>query len=247
MTATDPDPTRPIHDPPLDTIRQHLTRRVPALTDHQADAVTLWTAATWAPWACDQTPLLVITGPAKAGKTRLLNAVASLSDYPVPSERHTAAAIRTALAYWPTTLVIDDVGARILCRDSKAMQLVADHTHRARSANLFLMAALATEAEPPSELAARSLVIRLATPATPPAPGPAPGRLDLRPALWQWLIDADDKTFPPPVPADLLPAGRVGPFLPLLDVAHYAGRDWPDRVRHAMAALTGIPPATPAA
>lgn len=229
--------TRPLDGPALlDTVHSALTRHMPALTDHQADALTLWVAATHVPHVWNHTPLLVITGPHAAGKTRLLYALADLSDYSMITDAP-APNLRRTLAHWPTTVFVDDVTERLLSRDSRTMRMLRECTRRRGSGELFVMAALATHADPPAALADKALVIRLPASATRPGPARGPrGLFSLAHELRAWLAVPVDE-FPPPSAPDTFTARQV-PFLPLLDVADHAGRDWPDRGRRATAALT---------
>jgi Protein of unknown function (DUF3631) len=233
---TDLTLTRPIDGAALlDTIRQTLTRIVPALSDHQADAVTLWIAASHALPAWDHAPLLVVTGPPAVGKTTLLDVVSDLAHYPLHTDG-SARALMRALARRPATLIADDVDPWLRPR-MKTVPVLCWTSRRAnRDDDQLCMAALATQNPVPAVLAGRAVVLTLRASTTPPAPAVVPRVLAT--ALHRWLATGWD-IFLVLYLVDCPLTGETALYWrPLLEVADHAGQDWPDRARRAALALS---------
>jgi hypothetical protein len=225
VTTTDPTPTHLLDDATLlDEIRQALTRRVPALTGHQADALTLWIAATHAPYAWQNIPPLLLVGPQGTGKTTLLNSMLDLADNPA----FTLGSAR-GLCDWHGTLLIDDLTDTLNPRHSKLGRRLCQG--RRPGGTLPLAVALATHTEPPAAIACRALVIRLCASTTPPNGDRA--ELAMLPALRDWHWRYRDV-----YPGGPIPTGPAARFLPLLDVADHTGQAWPNRARAATGATS---------
>jgi hypothetical protein len=95
----------------LDDVRAFL-RRFVVLDDHQADAVTLWAAATHVFEAFTCTPYLAISSAEKrSGKSLLLDVLALLVRDPLPTANISDAALFRAIEELKPTLLIDEVDA----------------------------------------------------------------------------------------------------------------------------------------
>lgn len=96
---------------PLDGVREFITRYV-ALTDTQADAVTLWCAHTWAFEAAETTPYIAVQSVEPgSGKTRLLEVCEQIVAHPWLCSRTTGPALCRRLGAEKNTLLLDETDA----------------------------------------------------------------------------------------------------------------------------------------
>ncbi len=93
----------------LDNLRDALTRYVVLPSEHAADAVTLWIAATHAQPAWPHAPRLVIKGPEKrCGKSRLLDVVEGTCHDPFITVNSSPAAVYRSITADPPVLLVDE-------------------------------------------------------------------------------------------------------------------------------------------
>lgn len=104
-------PEVPVHPTPLDAARELILRYV-ALSDVQADALTLWAAHTHCFEAAESTPYIAITstGPG-SGKTRLLEVLELLVANPWLTGRVTGPALVRKVDAEHPTLLLDETDA----------------------------------------------------------------------------------------------------------------------------------------
>jgi hypothetical protein len=87
-------------------------RRFVVLDDHQADAVTLWVAATHVFETFEVAPYLWVSSPEKrSGKTLLLDILRLLAREPLPTANISDAALFRVIAERKPTLLIDEIDA----------------------------------------------------------------------------------------------------------------------------------------
>ncbi|MFC4906599.1 DUF3631 domain-containing protein [Actinomadura gamaensis] len=261
--ATDPDTehAEPIDGAALlDALRAALTKYVILPSEHAADAVTLWIAATHAQPAWPHAPRLVIRAPEKrCGKSRLLDVVEGTCHNPFITVNSSPAAVYRSISDDPPTLLVDEAdtlfGAKAEGNEDLRGLLNAGHqrnrpakrydanTGRVESIPTFAMAALAGIGAMPDTIEDRAIVIRMRRRAPGETVAPYRHRRD-RPALQRLATDLarwlrpDLKTLEnaePPMPVEDRAADT---WEPLVVVADHAAGPWPDRARAAVLALT---------
>ena len=110
-------------------------RRYVVLSDHQAVAVTLWTAHTHAIDAADCTPYLHVTAATKrAGKTRLLEVLETIVHNPWRTDRVSAAVLVRKIDAEHPTLLLDESDAALNTRSdySEALRGLLNSGYRRR-------------------------------------------------------------------------------------------------------------------
>ena len=227
-----------------------------------ADAVTLWIAATHAQQSWAHAPRLVIRGPVKrCGKSRLLDIVEGTCHGPLITVNASPAAVYRAIgADVPPTLLVDEADTIFGGKNAEANEdlrglLNAGHqrnrpairwdagARRLEIIPTFAMAALAGIGAMPDTIEDRAVVVKMRRRAAGEKVAPFRYRRD-RPALTQvaalldrWLGAhlAELEKAEPPMPLEDRAADT---WEPLIAVADLAGGIWPQRARHAAAALT---------
>ncbi|NAS21968.1 DUF3631 domain-containing protein [Herbidospora sp. NEAU-GS84] len=244
----------------LDELRAALTRYVILPSEHAADAVTLWVAATHAQPAWAHAPRLVIRAPEKrCGKSRLLDIVEATCHDPFITVNSSSAAVYRSISSDPPTMLVDEAdtifGPKSDGNEDLRGLLNAGHqrnrpakrydatTGRVESIPTFCMAALAGIGAMPDTIEDRAVVVRMRRRLTGETVAPYRHRRD-RPPLRQLAEDIAAW-----LRADLAALEQAEPPMPVEDraadtwealvvVADFAGGHWPDRARQAVLALT---------
>jgi Protein of unknown function (DUF3631) len=263
MTQPTPDLVEPIDGAAiLGQVHAAITRYVVLPSPEAIDAVVLWIAATHAQPAWAHAPRLVIRAPEKrCGKSRLLDVVEGTCHNPLITVNASPAAVyRSIGSDYPPTLLIDEADTIFGGEAAKANEdlrglLNAGH-QRGRPAirydpnarvvekiPTFAMAALAGIGAMPDTIEDRAVVIRMRRRAAGETVAPYRIRRDgpilrhLARELTRWLGQhlAELEHAEPVMPVEDRAADT---WEPLVAVADLAGRDWPDRSRHAVTVLT---------
>ncbi|XVQ08122.1 DUF3631 domain-containing protein [Spirillospora sp. CA-255316] len=243
----------------LDALREALTRYVILPSEHAADAVTLWIAATHAQPAWGHAPRMVIRGPEKrCGKSRLLDVVEATCHTPFISVNASSAAVYRSITDDPPTLLVDEAdtifGAKAEGNEDLRGLLNAGHQrnrpakrydaalNRVESIPTFAMAALAGIGAMPDTIEDRAVIVRMRRRGPGETVAPYRHKRDRTPLrqlateLSRWLradLDTLEKA-EPPMPVEDRAADT---WEPLVVVADHAGGHWPDRARAAVLAL----------
>jgi hypothetical protein len=249
----------------LDWVEAHLRRYV-VLGDDQACAATLWVAHTYAVDCAYCTPYLAINSPEKrSGKTRLLEALATVVATPWFTGGTTKAALVRKIHADAPTLLLDESDAAFNGSDeyAEALRGVLNNGYtrgkpyttcvgqgaqiQARDFHVFCPKAIAGIGRLPDTVADRSIPIRLKR----RAPGERVDRFRQRHAETEGarlanalhlLRETDGfKTLDgaePDLP-DELDDRAQDVWEPLLAIADLAGGPWPDRARGAAKRLSG--------
>ncbi|WP_239335081.1 DUF3631 domain-containing protein [Frankia sp. CiP3] len=250
----------------LDRLHTALTRYVVLPTPEATDAVALWIAASHAQPAWAHAPRLVIRAPEKrCGKSRLLDVVEATCHSPLITVNASTAAVYRSIDEDPPTLLVDEADTIFgAARSGDAKEdlrglLNAGHQRnrpaiRWDAANrsrevlpTFAMAALAGIGTMPDTIEDRSVIIRMRRRINGETVAPYRHRRD-RPHLRTLAEELDGWLRPtleilelaePVMPVDDRAADT---WEPLIAIADHAGRDWPERARHAL--ITMIAEAT---
>jgi len=262
MTTTE-SPADPIDGAAiLDELHATVTRYVVLPSPEAIDAVVLWIAATHAQAAWAHAPRLVIRAPEKrCGKSRLLDVVEGTCHNPLITVNASPAAVyRSIGSDYPPTLLIDEADTIFGGEAAKANEdlrglLNAGHqrgrpairydpnTRVVEKIDTFAMAALAGIGAMPDTIEDRAVVIRMRRRAAGETVSPYRIRRDgpilrgVAQQLTRWLGAhlAELERAEPAMPVEDRAADT---WEPLVAVADLAGRDWPDRARHAVIVLT---------
>jgi hypothetical protein len=234
--------------------------------DHQAVAVTLWTAHTWAIDAFDVTPYMHFKSPEpESGKTRNFEIAEHLVARPWRVVEASEAVVFRKIDAERPTVMLDEVdalwGARADGREG--LRGVLNEGYR-RGATVprcvgegqtltdfavFCAKAFAGIGDLPRTIATRAIPIRMQRRAksepverfsirhTPPTLWPLRDRL----AAWVALVADELAHAKPGMPASLSDR-QVDIWEPLLAIADAAGGDWPTRARTAAVELHGHDP-----
>jgi hypothetical protein len=246
----------------LDRLRGVLDRYVVLPTTEAGDAVALWIAATHVQPAWAHAPRLVIRAPEKrCGKSRLLDVVEGTCHRPLITVNASPAAVYRSLGTDdPPTLLIDEADTIFGAKAEGANEdlrglLNAGHQrnrptirydasrNRVESIPTFAMAALAGIGAMPDTIEDRAVVIRMRRRAPGEVVAPyrarrdGPRLRDVALALHEWLraYTGPLEAAEPGMPVEDRAADT---WEPLIAVADLAGRDWPERARHACSVLT---------
>lgn len=236
-------------------------KRFVVLPAHAEDAITLWLALTFVYDKCDIVPRLAVVSPTKrCGKSRLLTLIRRLSCRCVLSVDPRAAPLfRVIEKYGPVTIAIDeaDTGARddeelrgLLnaghTRDTAQVLRCVGETNEVHTFSAFAPFAIGAIGNLPSTWVDRSVVItmkrKLETEKVEPLrerQKPEIERVQRR--LFTAINDDELKRrlrqVEPDIPRQLNDR-QADNWCPLLIIADYAGRDWPERARRAAVALS---------
>ena len=238
----------------LDALRHTLTASVPNLRAQQADAVTLWTAATHALATWNHAPRLLVRSALPAtGKTRLLHAVAATSCRPYRATANVST-LHTLLHHTSLTVFVDDADTALSGHNGETLRVLmhagyhkdgsvtrvatAGGTVTTTRQPVFGMVALASLGQLPTTLTSRAVVITLrrTNPVRPLPTVPWRNRR-LSAELHYWLTEAQPALDSAPVTTPLVDRA-ADVWEPLLRVADHAGHHWPHRARRAALALT---------
>ena len=239
-------------------------RRYVAISDPQADAITLWIAHTHAVEGAEATPYIEVTSAEKrSGKTRLLEVLSQLAARSWFTGRVSAAVLVRKLAGDTATLLLDESDA--VFRGDKeyaeALRAVLNSGHRRGGvASLCVKAgadfelkdfavfgpkAIAGIGRLPETVADRAITISLKR----RAPNEHVERFrrrdaeeqakSLRNELERWAVGAvvTLSNARPDIPLELDDRAADG-WEPLLAIADLAGSDWPKRARRAALELS---------
>jgi len=248
----------------LDAVRAVLARFVILPSEHTADAVTLWIAASHAQPAWAHAPRLVIRAPEKrCGKSRLLDIIEATCHEPLITVNASSAAVYRAIGTDdPPTLLVDEAdtifGSRKAAEANEDLRglLNAGHqrnrpairydstTRQIERIPTFAMAALAGIGHMPDTIEDRAVIVKMRRRAPGEEVQPYRHRRDgaalrqLGTGLRDWLrADLDTLTAAqPPMPVEDRAADT---WEPLVIVADHAAGTWPDRARTAAELLTG--------
>jgi hypothetical protein len=247
-------------------VEETYRRFVHYVNDHQAVAITLWTAHTWAIDAFDVTPYLHFKSPEpESGKTRNFEIAEHLVARPWRVVEASEAVVFRKIDAEQPTVMLDEVdalwGDRLDGREG--LRGVLNEGYR-RGATVprcvgegltltdfavFCAKAFAGIGDLPRTIATRSIPIRMQRRAksepverfsirhTPPTLWPLRDRL----AAWVALV-ADELAHAKPGMPGSLSDRQVDIWEPLLAIADAAGGDWPARARNAAVALHGQDP-----
>ncbi|MGH3722038.1 MAG: DUF3631 domain-containing protein [Pseudonocardiaceae bacterium] len=243
----------------LDRLHAELTSFVVLPTEHTADAVCLWIAATHAVAAFEFAPRLAITSPEKrCGKSRLLDVIEATCHDPIATA---AALVRSIGRDTPPTVLIDEADAkfgskRAAEQNEDLRALLNAGFQRGRDARrcvgpmskveqfpTFAMVALAAIGGLPDTITDRAINVRMQR--RPAGRTVAKFRLRrdkprlraLGDELAEWAGTALDalRVAEPRLPVDDRAADT---WEPLVAVADAAGGSWPARARRACTAMT---------
>jgi hypothetical protein len=247
----------------LDFTRAALTRYVILPSEQTTDAVVLWIAASHAQPAWAHAPRLVIRAPEKrCGKSRLLDVIEATSHEPLITVNASPAAVYRAIGTDdPPTLLVDEAdtifGSRKTAEANEDLRglLNAGHqrnrpairydasTRRIEKIPTFAMAALAGIGRMPDTIEDRAVIVPMRRRAPGEHVAPYRQRRDspqlrkLAAQLNAWLR-ADLPRLESAAPELPVEDRAADTWEPLVIVADHAGRDWPDRARHAALTLT---------
>jgi hypothetical protein len=247
----------------LDAVHAAITRYVILPSSEATDAVVLWIAATHAQPAWAHAPRLVIRAPEKrCGKSRLLDVVEGTCYRPIMTVNASTAAVYRSIgaADSPPTLLMDEAdtifGAKAGDANEDLRGLLNAGHQRGRPTirwdpnnrtleriETFAMAALAGIGHMPDTIEDRAIVVRMRRRGRGERVAPyrvrrdGPALRDLADRLNVWLGGhlAELEKAEPRMPVDDRAADT---WEPLVAVADLAGRDWPNRARKAVTALT---------
>jgi len=243
----------------LDQAREFI-RRFVVITDHQAVAIVLWIAHTYALDAADITPYLAFTSPEKqAGKSLALEVVGTLVNEPWPAIRPSEAVLFRKIEADCPTLLLDEVdtiwsknarqedeGLRALLnagfrRHGSTVPRCVGPTNRLQDFATFCPKALGGIGELPDTISDRSIPIRMER-----------KRKTDKVDRWRHRLIAKDaenvrtnlavavgalgallSTQEPPSLPDELSDRAQDAWEPLLAIADTAGGDWPAQARTA--------------
>lgn len=245
----------------LDKLRDALTTYVAFPSDHAADAVTLWIAATHAQGAWEHAPRLAAISPEKrCGKSRLMNVVEGTCRAPLTTvNASTAAVVRSIGDDDPPTLLVDEAdtlfGSKVKAEQNEDVRGILNAGHERNRPYLrwdmttrslehcptFAMAMLASIGDLPDTVMDRAVVVRMRRRAPGETVAPfrtrrdAPALHELRDRL-EWLSGHTEQLAAavPDLPVEDRAADT---WEPLVAVADLAGRHWPERARAACLAL----------
>lgn len=237
-------------------------RRYIVLTEHQAAAIALWIAHTHAIDAAEVTPYLGVTSPERrAGKTRLLEVLASVVRAPIFTTSISPSALFRAVDQTVRTLLFDEIdtvfGRREGNEDLRALLNAGfergGQVHRSepvgktfveRSFDVFAAKALAAIGNLPETISDRSIHVRMQRKTADENVARFRRRLvredagRLQASLAAWAVEAAGELAEawPPLPEDLDDRAQDA-WEPLLAIADAAGRGWDGRARAAALAL----------
>jgi Protein of unknown function (DUF3631) len=248
----------------LDSVRATLARFVVLPSDHTADAVTLWIAATHAQPAWAHAPRLVIRAPEKrCGKSRLLDIIEATCHEPLITVNASSAAVYRAIGTDdPPTLLVDEAdtifGSRKSAEANEDLRGLLNAGHQRNRPAIrydsvsrsieriptFAMAALAGIGHMPDTIEDRAVIVKMRRRAPGEEVHPyrhrrdGPALRELATGLREWLRDDLDTltAAQPPMPVEDRAADT---WEPLVIVADHAAGTWPDRARTAAELLTG--------
>jgi len=246
----------------LDDVGRFIRRYV-VLSDHQRDAISLWTAASHVPDAFDTAPYLDLTSPLKrCGKSRLLEVEELLVRAPLSVSSISTAALYRAIAAKHPTLLLDEVDAIFSPKAGDKEELrgilnagwrrsaVALRMGGARMTTLedfspFGFKVLAGIGDLPDTIRDRCVLIRLERRTRDERierfrrRDAEPAGYEIRDRLAEWLEPRSDhvRSLRPELP-DELDDRAQDCWEPLLAVADLAGGNWPERARAAALALS---------
>lgn len=260
ITGTNPGPDAEVEDGAvlLDVLRATLLRYVVLPSEHAADAVTLWVAATHALPAFQHAPRLAIASPEKrCGKSRLLDIIRATCHAPLVTVNATSAAIFRRIGDGhPPTLLIDEAdsmwGTKQAAENNEDLRALVNAGYQRNRPALrcvgpqqtptefptFAMVALAGIGTLPDTITDRAVNITMRRRAAGEYVSAFRYRRDelpledLRARLAQWAGGMLDKlgTAEPVLPVDDRAADT---WEPLAAIADAAGGAWPQRVRAA--------------
>jgi Protein of unknown function (DUF3631) len=248
----------------LDSVRATLARFVVLPSQHAADAVTLWIAATHAQPAWAHAPRLVIRAPEKrCGKSRLLDIIEATCHEPLITVNASSAAVYRAIGTDdPPTLLVDEAdtifGSRKSAEANEDLRGLLNAGHQRNRPAIrydsvsrsieriptFAMAALAGIGHMPDTIEDRAVIVKMRRRAPGEEVDPyrhrrdGPALRELATGLREWLRDDLDTltAAQPPMPVEDRAADT---WEPLVIVADHAAGTWPDRARAAAELLTG--------
>lgn len=239
-------------------------RRYIVLTEPQAAAVALWVAHTHAIAAAEVTPYLSVTSPERrAGKTRLLEVLASVVRDPILTTSISPSALFRAVDEHVRTVLFDEVDTVFSRRegneDLRALLNAGfargGQVHRSepqgkgfvgRSFDVFAAKALAAIGNLPETISDRSIHVRMQRRTAAEKVARFRRRLvrdeadRLRTSLASWAAGASEELAEAwPALPDELDDREQDAWEPLLAIADAAGHGWPGRARAAALALAG--------
>jgi hypothetical protein len=263
VTDTQPEPTTEDGAVILDAVHAAITRYVILPSREAIDAVVLWIAASHAQPAWAHAPRLVIRAPEKrCGKSRLLDVVEGTCHRPIMTVNASTAAVYRSIGATdsPPTLLIDEAdtifGAKAGDANEDLRGLLNAGHQRGRPTirwdpnnrtleriETFAMAALAGIGHMPDTIEDRAVIVRMrrrsrgerVAPYRVRRDGPGLRALADRLNVWLGANLTELEKAEPRMPVDDRAADT---WEPLVAVADLAGRDWPDRARTAVTALT---------
>jgi hypothetical protein len=240
-------------------------RRFVVFRSVHSDAVALWNAHTYGSEYASATPYLYAFSPeAGSGKTTLLEVLSVTAANAIPADNLTEAALFRLVHVLKPTLLIDELdttfgkgaeatsGIRQVLnsgyRKGKKAYRCVPPGHEVVGFDVYCPKAMAGLTQLPATLAHRSIPIEL----KPPRPGDAYEDFDYEEAvvdaepltagLRAWASEAEDALRDPrrkPAKLPQLDARGNEIWRILFRIADLAGRDWPDRARHAAIELSG--------
>ena len=251
----------------LDEIRATFQRFIVA-DAHTGVAITLWVVFTWLITWFKVSPLLIITSPEKrCGKTHTLDFIGRLSCRPLLASNISPAAIFRVIEAYSPTLVIDE--ADTFLKENEELRGVINSGHTRPTAFVFRCVGDDQEPRRFSTWAAKAIAgIGHLAPTLTDRAVEAPLRRKLPAETCERLRHADPEIFSrlasklarfaedcgsaigaarPELP-DALNDRAQDNWEPLLAIADYAGRLWPDLARAAALAMAdpeNVPGSTP--
>ena len=229
------------------------------LPPHAADAVALWTVATWTVEHTSCAPILLVKSPEpRCGKTTLLELLATFVRRALSAASITPAALFRTIEAASPTLLIDEGDAFLRGNEELRGVINAGHTratafvlrtvgddHEPRKFNVYGFKAVALIGKAAHTITDRSIVIELrrklpSERATKLRDAPKAKIQALRAGLARWARDEAHRLAiaSPEIPSTL--NDRAGDsWGPLLAVADLARGEWPERARRAAVALSG--------
>jgi hypothetical protein len=246
-----------------DKVRTHLV-----LPPHSTDTVALWTAHTYVTDVTDYSPYLLITSPTReCGKSTLLDLLEHLAYRASLTGGITASALYRRIDRFAgrITMLLDEIDTRLRGDGAETLRGVLNTGfHRngrvtisvAKGDNFeerdfvtFCAKALAGIGRPWDTVTSRSIPIRIERASPEELARIRKIRGDsirsecegLRRQLVRWSMDTAQqlRNQEPQVPSEL-GARQADVWRPILSIAELAGRDWPERARHAALALYGV-------
>lgn len=264
IALTDDEPApEPVNGATLLDETTAFIRRHVVLSEPQAHAIALWTAAAHAIDGLQRMPMLLVSSPTlECGKTTAATLIGAIVPRPIMVSSLTPAVLFRMIHKYRPTLIADEVDSWLSDEKSELRGIFnAAHwragaviprcvgdAHEVELFNVFGAKLIAMIGRPSATMLSRSITITLRRKTAGEHVEPLREdrlRNDLAPLRQQWRRWALDhlealRTHEPAMPPDL-PVNRASDnWRPLLSIADLAGGSWPARARAAARALTGV-------